>query len=305
MRLRHVEVFHAIKRSGSVSRAAELLCISQPAVSQALKHAELQLGFKLFRLDRGRLQPTPEADMLASAVEKVFQDLDALQQVAVNLRRGATGRMRIGCLPALGLNVLPHAIASFRKQFPGTAIEIGTRHSAELYRSLLMHEFDLGVGFETEDRESAPPGLEAVTLGQCDLVYIDRTDGRAAERARPMRLKDIELDRFLAVSTEPSSTALASAFEQQGMTFAPIVQIQTSYVAKALVAVGAGCAIVDEFTARSEGGTYIVVRKLVPPLHLRVKVYRSAFHPVSEAVNHLTTHLERAFRTFSSSEQAR
>jgi DNA-binding transcriptional LysR family regulator len=300
MRLRHVEVFHAIKRSGSISRAAELLCISQPAVSQALKHAELQLGFKLFRLDRGRLQPTPEADMLASAVEKVFQDLDAVQQVAMNLRRGATGRMRIGCLPALGLNLLPLAIASYRKRYPGTTIEIGTRHSADLYRSLLMHEFDLAVGFETEDRESAPAGLEAVTLGYCDLVYIDRVDASSRERCRrTMRLKDIELDRFLAVSTEPSSTALAAAFEQQGMNFAPIVQIQTSYVAKALVAVGGGCSIVDEFTARAASGTEIVVRKLAPPARLRVNVYRSAFHPTAESVNHLTFHLEQAFRSLS------
>jgi len=114
MRLRHIEVFHAIKRSGSISRAAELLCISQPAVSQVLKHAEVQLGFKLFKLDRGRLQPTPEAEILGSAVEKVFQDLDAVQQVAMNLQRGATGRMRIGCLPAVGLNLLPLAVASHR-----------------------------------------------------------------------------------------------------------------------------------------------------------------------------------------------
>lgn len=298
MRLRHVEVFHAIKRSGSISRAAELLCISQPAVSQALKHAELQLGFKLFRLERGRLQPTPEAEMLAGAVEKVFQDLDAVQQVALNLRRGATGQMRIGCLPALGLNLLPLAVASYRKRYPGTTIEIGTRHSADLHRALLMREFDLGVGFETADREHAPAGLKAVTLGFCDLVYIDRADPRGAERGRrTIRLKDIELERFMGVSTEPSSTALAAAFAQQGVHFAPVVQIQTSYVAKALVVVGAGCAIVDEFTARAGGGSDIAIRKLDPPIRLRVNVYRSSFHPTAESVNHFTTQLEAAFRS--------
>jgi len=296
MRLRHVEVFHAIKRSGSISRAAELLCISQPAVSQALKHAEVQLGFKLFCLERGRLQPTPEAEMLAGAVEKVFQDLDAVQQVAHNLRRGTTGQMRIACLPALGLNLLPLAVASYRKRYPGTTIELGTRHSADLYRGLLMHEFDLGVGFETEDREQAPAGLEAVTLGMCDLVYIERANGLRVSR-RPIRLKDIELERFMAVSTEPSSTALAAAFAQQGVLVAPVVQIQTSYVAKALVAVGAGCAIVDEFTARAGGGSDIAIRKLDPAVRLRVNVYRSTFHPTAESVNHFTKQLEAAFRS--------
>jgi DNA-binding transcriptional LysR family regulator len=297
MRLRHVEVFHAIKRSGSISRAAELLSISQPAVSQALKHAEVQLGFKLFRLERGRLQPTPEAEMLAGAVEKVFQDLDAVQQVALNLRRGTTGRMRIGCLPALGLNLVPLAVVSYRKRYPATTIEIGTRHSAELYRALLMHEFDLGVGFESADRESAPAGLNVVTLGMCELVYIDRADSRGADRSRrAIRLKDIELDRFMGVSTEPSSTALAAAFAQQDVPFAPVVQIQTSYVAKALVAVGAGCAIVDEFTARA-GGFDIGIRRIDPPIRLRVNAYRSSFHPTAESVNQFTAQLEAAFRS--------
>jgi DNA-binding transcriptional LysR family regulator len=300
MRLRHVEVFHAIKRSGSISQAAELLCISQPAVSQALKHAELQLGFKLFRLERGRLQPTPEAEMLASAVEKVFQDLDAVKQVAMNLRRGTTGRMRVGCLPALGLHLLPLAIAGYRKRYPGTTIEIGTRHSTDLYRGLLMHEFDLAVGFDSADHERAPAGLEAVTLGYCDLVYIDSAERRSRERSRgAMRLKDIEFDRFLGMSAEPSSTALAVAFEQHGMAFAPVVQIQTSYVAKALVSVGGGCAIVDEFTARAASAAQVVVRRLSPPIRLRVNVYRSAFHPIAESVNQLTPHLESAFRALT------
>ena len=298
MRLRHVEVFHAIKRSGSISRAAELLCISQPAVSQALKHAEAQLGFKLFKLDRGRLHPTPEAEMLASAVEKVFQDLDAVQQVAMNLQRGATGRMRIGCLPALGLNLLPLAVASHRRRYPGITIEIGTRHSSELYRSLLMHEFDLGVGFATEDEEKAPAGLNAVTLGYCELVFIDRAE--KGERGSPdptIRLTDVNLERFIGLSTEPSSNILGAAFEQHRLHFAPMVQVQTYYIAKALVAAGAGCAIVDEFTARAQPISDIVIRTLDPSIRLRVNVYRSAFHPTAEPVNHFTEHLEEAYRS--------
>ena len=48
MRLRHIEIFQAIRQTGSVSAAAQLLHVSQPAVSKVLQHAELQLGFPLF-----------------------------------------------------------------------------------------------------------------------------------------------------------------------------------------------------------------------------------------------------------------
>ena len=63
----------------------------------------------------------------------------------------------------------------------GIAFEIGTRHSRELYRSLLMHEFDLGVGFAVDNLEKAPSGLSAVTLGECEFVFIDRVEKDAAK----------------------------------------------------------------------------------------------------------------------------
>ena len=58
MRLKHIEVFHAVMQTGSVSAAARLLHVTQPAVSRTLQHAELQLGFPLFERVRGRLTPT-------------------------------------------------------------------------------------------------------------------------------------------------------------------------------------------------------------------------------------------------------
>ncbi|HET7663085.1 MAG TPA: LysR family transcriptional regulator, partial [Rhodanobacteraceae bacterium] len=58
MRLRYIELFHAILTTGSLTGAAKLLNISQPAASKALQHAESQLGFALFSRVRGRLQPT-------------------------------------------------------------------------------------------------------------------------------------------------------------------------------------------------------------------------------------------------------
>ena len=57
MRLRHIEIFQAIRQTGSISGAAQLLHVSQPAVTKVLQHAELQLGFPLFLRVRGKLQP--------------------------------------------------------------------------------------------------------------------------------------------------------------------------------------------------------------------------------------------------------
>ncbi|MCB1974687.1 MAG: LysR family transcriptional regulator, partial [Burkholderiaceae bacterium] len=69
MRLRHIEVFNAVMVTGSVSGAARLINITQPAVSRTLKHAELQLGFPLFERTGGRLVATAEARSLFPLVD--------------------------------------------------------------------------------------------------------------------------------------------------------------------------------------------------------------------------------------------
>ena len=67
MNLRQIEIFRAIRSTGSISAAARQLSISQPALSKALKHAEAQLTFKLFDRVKQRLIPTFEAEALFAA----------------------------------------------------------------------------------------------------------------------------------------------------------------------------------------------------------------------------------------------
>ena len=88
MRLRHIEVFNAVMHTGSVSAAARLINISQPAVSRTLQHAELQLGFALFQRSKGRLTPTSEALALLPHMEKLFGQLEEVQRLADSLRKG-------------------------------------------------------------------------------------------------------------------------------------------------------------------------------------------------------------------------
>ena len=75
---RQLEVFNALFDAGSVSRAAERLNLSQPAVSVALGNLEDQLGFRLFHRDRGFFAPTNEAMLMR---DEVRQGLDAFARV--------------------------------------------------------------------------------------------------------------------------------------------------------------------------------------------------------------------------------
>ena len=101
MRLRHIEIFQAIRQAGSISGAAQLLHVSQPSVTKVLQHAEAQLGFALFQRIKGKLVITPEALALEREVSKVTVSLDGVRRLAESLRREPGQTLRIGATPTL------------------------------------------------------------------------------------------------------------------------------------------------------------------------------------------------------------
>ena len=168
MRLRHIEIFQAIRQTGSVSGAAQLLHVSQPAVTKVLQHAEQQLGFPLFQRVRGKLQPTPEALELEREVDKVTESLQGVRRLAQSLRRAPGHSLRIGATPALALSLLPPAIHEWTGRYPDIVCELSSAHSRELVQNLLMREIDVALTLQQPDH----PALKAQALASGVLVAL-------------------------------------------------------------------------------------------------------------------------------------
>ena len=122
MRLRHIEVFHAVMQAGTVSGAAQLLHISQPAVTKVLQHCEARLRISLFERVRGKLYPTPEAQRLFVEVDRMNKDLVAIRRMAASFRRGEIESVRVMATPTLGLSVMPTAIKRGPRRFPRATV---------------------------------------------------------------------------------------------------------------------------------------------------------------------------------------
>ncbi|MDU2870539.1 MAG: LysR substrate-binding domain-containing protein [Pseudomonas aeruginosa] len=185
MKLRHIEVFQAIRQAGSVSGAAQLLHVSQPAVSKVLQHAEQQLGFPLFLRVRGKLLATPEALELEREVAKLSDSLQAVRRLAQNLRRQPGHSLRIGATPALALSLLPRAIGEWSARYPQSGCELATLHSRELVQGLLMRELDLALSLKQPEH----PGLRGEAIASGVLVALaPREHWPEAERRQPLSL---------------------------------------------------------------------------------------------------------------------
>ena len=265
MRLRHIEVFHAIMRTGSLSKAAELLCVSQPAVSKVLAHAERSTGLTLFNRVHGRLQPTREAELLFSETQKLQANLDSIRDLARNLALQPEGHLRIGCLPSLGLSLLPPAVEAFRAAYPRVSLRIQTRHTEELLNALLTRDLDLAVALNPPAR----PGIASVELGRTPVVCVGPRDEAAG--AAPISLQTfVEGDWIGIGDTDPLGEMIGNALETLGLDgHAPAVEAHTWHVARALAARGIGYALLDELTAKS-GAEAVAIRPVEPPLSVGV-----------------------------------
>lgn len=283
MRLRHIEVLHAIKKTGSISAAAEALSVTQPAVSKIVKHAEAQIGFPLFRRLRGRLYPTDEAEILFSDIAKVQEALEAARRTARILRDGLETRLRIACLPSLGMGLVPRAVHALRKMHPRAVIEIATRHEHELTDALLIREFDICLSFGPHEKyRHLLPGIESTLIATGEMVFVDRLDKSRQKETGPIPLAKIDGTRMIGLNdSHYLGLMLKGSLEQAGVTMSPPIQVQTYYIARNIVAAGAGCAVIDEFTAAAPPAN-IHIRKIEPPLRFGVIAHTREKSPLSK-----------------------
>lgn len=151
MHFRQLEIFRAVMISGSASRAAELLRITQPAVSRALVELEESLGFSLFDRVKGRLVPTPEGQMFFRDVNASFVGLDRLRASAARIRDFGSGSLRIASMAAFGSTVVPKAVHAFRRKHPQIAITLQVLSSSAVRDLVANQQFDIGIAADEVD----------------------------------------------------------------------------------------------------------------------------------------------------------
>lgn len=146
--LRHIEVFHAVMRTGSITGAARMLNVTQPAVSAVLKHFESRLGMALFERAGGRLQPTPEAQALLPDIEEIFGRIGALERLTQDLAGGLRGVLSIAATSPMANGYVAKAVASFLAARPGVRISLQSLPSPMVLDRVVNREVDLGVAYE-------------------------------------------------------------------------------------------------------------------------------------------------------------
>ena len=208
---RHLLQFHEIIRTGSFTRAAVTLGLTQPALTRNMKLMEGRLGFELMVRSRQGIVPTPLGERIleeASAIVLAERRISALTD---NLRRGYDAEVRVGCTPTLSLHALPQPVADFARDNPGVRLDMRQAHSRLL--ADMLHEGQVDVALGPPDIASATPNAHACILFESPMVIlasryhplagrmaVTRTDLEAARWAmhQPGSGIRIAADRLLA-----------------------------------------------------------------------------------------------------------
>ena len=294
MRLRQIEVFHAIYTCGSITAAAKLLNVSQPSVSKVLAHAEQQLGFALFDRQKGKIIPTQEAERLIPHVNDAYDNINELRRISQNLRASDTGRIRVAVIPAFGIDLLPAAVASYLKIHPDTTFEIETLHLRQVIRAIKEHRVDIGLVFDPP----VMPGIKVETLGTGKFTVLTH-ESVLSKADQSLSLEDLDGLPLVNLSKRsPLGMLLGNHIETSKIKFHSVARVETYQMAKALVAHGAGVAIVDEITARSMGHDNVVARGLEPELQFKIAMLSNESEPLSIVAQKFVEHLASAIADF-------
>ncbi len=278
LNLRQIEVFRAVMITGTVRGAAQLLFVSQPAVSRLLSHTESRVGFALFERIRGRLHATPEAKKLFHEVEQVYAGVQRVNELAKDLSASQEGILNIVSSPSVGQMVIPQAIARYRTINPRTKLTFQYLGHTPLTERLLHHQADLAITI----LPVVHPNLEMEEIGSGRLVCICPYNHPLARRST-LSVADLVPYPFISYDrASPFGRMVSALFEAAGETMSAVVEAGSPQNACALVHAGAGIALVDEFSARSWPSSQFVMRPLVHAPVLKAMLVRLRMEPMSQ-----------------------
>lgn len=277
-------VFYTVAKCGSLTRAAEELFISQPAVSQAIKQLENQLGVALFnRTHRGMELSAQGGKLIFKQVEEALSILDKAESKLMEMSTTAVGAIRIGATDGIFSNILADKIVQFNAAYPAVKIELITGTSPETLTQLKENKCDIGfINMPIEDKDVHFTG----TVAHLSDVFV------AGEKFASLNGKEIglsSLQEYPLIMIETNTVArraLNSFLDTLGVKLNADIEVENwdLMIKFALKGMGIGC-VPREYAQRYLDSGELFELNVCPALPVRgVGIALPKFVPASFAV---------------------
>ncbi|QYM96478.1 LysR family transcriptional regulator [Dickeya ananatis] len=240
---REIETFRAVMLTGSATKAAEMLGISQSAVSQKLKIFENDYGIELFRRERGRLEATENAHILMAEVEKHFRGIELIEHKMKSLRNRIDTTIHLAAHPVFGQKLTPKVIASYVKSSV-TQVKFSINSSRDIYETVDSGEFDFGLV------ANEIYGNSCVFYSFCTVNGVVIAPRNTIKGNNKMiSLSDMAKHNFISLNAEDTTRiALEKECRTKKINLNVIVETPFCHTVMEIVKAGSGIGIVHPLT---------------------------------------------------------
>lgn len=251
--LRQLRVFEQVARLRSVSAAAGVCHLTQPAVSMQMKALEEDCGLPLTELVGRRLRLTEAGEAVAACARRVQHELDELEQQLAAMRGREHGKLNVGIV-STAKYFASHLLASFTSRHPGAVLSLQVDNRARILQLLADNEIDLAI------MGVPPESLDAVAL-----VFADHPHGLVLPPAHPaarkarLRLGELAENTFLV--REPGSgtrNVMERYFASEKFSPRKVIQMTGNEAIKQAVMAGLGIGFLSLNTLALERGLGLV-----------------------------------------------
>lgn len=293
LRLRQIEALKAVADTGSMTRAAEALGISQPAVSRLLGDLSEELGFRLLDRRDGKLVPTQEARFLLPDIRRVLDTMSRLSEAGRNLTERTAGHLRLTCLPGFATSHLPDVLADFLADRPGVTVTVEPDRPERILEWIVGEQYDCGI----TDGFDGHPAIEHETI-PVRTVCVFPPGHRLGEKAI-IRAEDLDGERVIHTRRQSQFYRdLNEALIAAGVSVTPIIEIRQFTAACELVARGVGVSVVSALDAQAYPAHVLGHRPFAPEVPHRLTLVRPVHARPSMITLEFLDHFARSLDPF-------
>ena len=267
-RIRQLEALKSVADHGTMTRAADSLNISQPAVSRLLSDLSDELGFTLLKRKNGRLVPTQEARYILPDIARVLDMMTNITEISQNLNARTAGHLSIACLPGFATSHLPAVITEFLKERPDVTLTLEPDRPERIIEWIIGEQYDCGI----TDGFGGHPAVDAITLSIRTVCIFPI--GHHFAKLDTIEPKHLAAERLIHSRRDSSFfQSLADVFRKFGVMPKSIVEARQFTAACGLVMRSVGVAVVSELDACNYK-TRLDYRPFVPSIPHQISLVR-------------------------------
>lgn len=259
--IKQIESFLAVADTGSFSAASRKLNVAQPALSQAVKDLEAEIGLRLFDRTTRRVELTDIGREFRDSANKVLDELKNAVENVHQLADRKRGRVKIAAPPLLAAVILPNAVAEFRHEYPGITVEIHDAGTDQILELIRAGKVDCGIG----TFQLGEDGIDRVPLVRDQLMLFCKIGSRFLE-ADHIQWRQLEGEPLITLTRASGIRLLVEVgFEASQVPLKPAFEVAQIATAISLVEAGLGVAVLPTYALAAVRDRAVAGMPLIEP----------------------------------------